>query len=1321
MAGFSIAATIIDQFVLAGKGEGATIASVIPLSPDEQNLAIGDDGSISGDTVLGKSPVQISYTIRNNEGLSPQATLTISIDWGSVGTYMANTVNVTATIGGSDVDIFPIANDESSAGIPMLESVNAFPLGVANTTGSRIRYTPPATIGATEARSFAVEYTGGNGVDSRAGQIVVNLQDAALSIPDVTAYPFFGQGPIDIDLFASQANRSDLSVISLSVPNLSTLTKSGGIVTVTPNVAYSGPTPVSEQVTVLVSDGASTVSVTLTLAYEAGQLTVDDQNLSTSYGGTAEFSVEPGLAVVSVSQPTLGSASFSGSQITWTAPESGSGAQFSEFTYTVENNAGIRATGFVVVSVGAGGLTVENQAITTLQSTEVTITPSVTGGTAPYEIAITGQPASGSAAVNGSNIVYTSSDFFTGNVTIEYQVTDLMNNQQSGTITVTIAAGSGSLIETGEALAITSSGATVALPVVDVAYDENGGSISIDQSAVPQPSGGVAVLSGDDILYTPNAAVNATTALNYSLTNGVAVPGSVSIEEYAAKDNSTDLDLVVSVGDLRPSGTPFRAVSVGTTILPGESSNYRFTCTGGGVLVVRSAGSLSGAVSSDSGWYIWERSPGGNWVQPFGSKIIGGERLVLRSGYEYQINHFTSGLEMLSGNASFVGLIYPDAPTLPRGGLTTTEDTSVTLDLNSVQTNGGTIFTQVDAADNGAFVIGTETYTPNLGYTGSDSFAIRAENADPERPSVFYTDTVIYQVQINAVSAGIETWQGRPAVIPITWPGAIDEWAVVFPDGDGHTEFYDKMYAHDLQAIEVMGRPDQATTFNVQHQFKSRIDGTLTGITTTPVVQNAYTLSQTFLSSEGNDIAAWVNNVALPGQYCRVQNDGTALNIPPLLRNNLADAPIAIICDDNVSWAEGCEIEADNVVIMGGSCIGSQGSPKRGFLRRAGCARNTIANIYFDHCISRFGAGVAGGVIETRFDAGDRNVTAYCSFSNSHSIDTRKWLQTPFTGGELQADSWGKYDREFRNVHNASYVNSAVNGQIGQGDNGHPVRASQGYDAHHSVMASVFRNIPSFHVESIANKIAGTRVHRILCTDCDATAIQRLGDDCIWTNNFFINCKEGMEISGPNAVIVNNVVVDPYNVAANDYRGFRIHQRSDQDTSQILNWYDGTDNAVIRHNTIRLNSNGAGTGSLVWFRHEFSQLLASAANLDFSNNTLWRSDAGPILLTDSTVSLVNPVIGGNQQGGDSAINNLLTNISGAPSGSGQLNQTVTITWRAGPVRNSNQETIAEVINNIANDTSVTGLSPTAEDWKFSAMDASGGIRGHVNPEVGAFV
>ncbi len=304
-----------------------------------------------------------------------------------------------------------------------------------------------------------------------------------------------------------------------------------------------------------VTIGAPTVTVNPAAATSAQVTTAYSQTFSAT-GGTAPYtyavttgtlpaglSLNASTGVLSGTPTTLGSSTFT---VRATDSSTGTGAPYS-------------GTRSYTITVGQVIGTAPAITATTMSTAPITLhaTANATGG--PFSsIAIVSPPASGTAVVNGLDIVYTPTPTTSGAVNFTYALINTAGTSAPIPVTVNVNAVP---IAVAQKQATTSSGQAVSVDLTEGAtggpftaatlvsvVPANAGTATIVQKAVQTPAGvrsPAAAASTYVLNFTPSGTYSGQAVLTYTLSNAFATstPATVQVSVAPRKDPSADPDV----------------------------------------------------------------------------------------------------------------------------------------------------------------------------------------------------------------------------------------------------------------------------------------------------------------------------------------------------------------------------------------------------------------------------------------------------------------------------------------------------------------------------------------------------------------------------------------------------------------------------------------------------------------------------------------------------------------------------------------------------------------------------------------------------------
>jgi len=448
---------------------------------DTFTYTVTDNGTTSGQPDPKSATGTVTVTVSSPNGNQPPVTNPITI---------TTTENVATTVTAASL----IANDtpgpanENSQTIAMTAAASASAQGgTVGLSNGMVMYTPPLNFSGSDSFTYTVTDNGTPPM-SAAGTVFVTV--TAVNQPPV-ANPDFLQTAEDVPLSVSvsvlvandspgPANESNqtLSVVSVSAASVQggTVVLSGGIVTYTPGLHFNG----SDTFTYVVTDNGTT-------------------------NGTADPRTATGtvtVTVTAVNQPPIANTD----------------------TLQTNENTPVTVAASVLLANDLPGPT--NESTQTLTVTSVTV-PSMTSGT---------------VVLDNGQITYTPPVNFSGTDTFAYTVTDNGTTGGSadpksttGTVVVTVLAvnqppvANPDFLTTAENAALTVSSTVLISNDTPGPVEESDQTLTIVSVSAASAQGGMVVLNGGSITYTPPQYFNGMDTFTYVVTDdgttaGVADP-----------------------------------------------------------------------------------------------------------------------------------------------------------------------------------------------------------------------------------------------------------------------------------------------------------------------------------------------------------------------------------------------------------------------------------------------------------------------------------------------------------------------------------------------------------------------------------------------------------------------------------------------------------------------------------------------------------------------------------------------------------------------------------------------------------------------------
>ena len=416
------------------------------------------------------------------------------------------------------------------------------------------------------------------------------------------------------------------------------------------------------------------------------------------------------ISVIGVDQPANATVEFDASSVTYVPNPSFYGTE--EFAYTISDGRGLQATAYVQVTVNGRpvlGDDIFPVAIAGTTSLDVLANDSDPDGDS-FSISMFTQPSQGTVEMQGQVLAYTPPDGFRGNQLFTYTVEDL----RGGVATASVTGRVSSPPVTGADNVLTQEDEAIEIAVLSNDSDPEMDVLAI--SNLTQPTNGIArATTTGTITYTPNLGFTGSDQFYYSVTDGNlnVATGTVTITVngrpvlgadlvYASVD--TTIDIAVLDNDSDPEADALSVVAVETP--------------------------------------------------PSGTATIAGSNLVRftpATGFRGAVRFAYTVMDARGGQANAqIEVVVNSAPLAVNDNATTQQDTVATVSVlanDSDPDNNRLFVSGAQPGTNGVVNINSDntvTYTPNLGFYGSDSFVYTIDDGRQG------TATAIVSIVINS-------------------------------------------------------------------------------------------------------------------------------------------------------------------------------------------------------------------------------------------------------------------------------------------------------------------------------------------------------------------------------------------------------------------------------------------------------------------------------------------------------------------------------------------------------------------------------------------
>ncbi|BCL76177.1 hypothetical protein JHS3_19130 [Jeongeupia sp. HS-3] len=537
--------TAYSQTVSASGGVAAYAYAVSNGSlPSGMNLNAGS-GAITGTpTAAGSFSFTVTATDANGFTKGQGYSVTVaapsiavapaSLPAGQVGSAYSQTASAS---GGTAPYVFGISAGSLPTGLSLDPSSGAI-------TGT------PTAVGTFNFTVQATDSTGGGAPFSGSKAYTVTINPLApvagalsLTVPYNTAIP--------IDLAASISGGAASGVTVSTAPGHGTTTVSAAVVTYTPTAGYSGTDSFSYTATNVSGTSVATVSLIVNpQATIAGAVTATVAFNSSNNPIALKLAGGVAVSVAVATAPSHGTASVSGTTISYTPTAGYSGTD--RFSYTATNASGQSAPATVDITVNPA-LPAPQPATTTIASNSgSTVIPLLIDGGPVVSVTVVSPPRHGTLNVTGlganrkvlasvtdagsgaPSVSYTPNPGFVGTDSFSYTASNAAGTSAAATVTLQVTPPPPVLAPVS---ATTVSGAPVTL---DVTAGASGGPFT-GLALVTPPANGTAEVRGLTIVYTPPPAFAGVVTIGYALSNAWGTTrGTATVTVNARPDPSKD-------------------------------------------------------------------------------------------------------------------------------------------------------------------------------------------------------------------------------------------------------------------------------------------------------------------------------------------------------------------------------------------------------------------------------------------------------------------------------------------------------------------------------------------------------------------------------------------------------------------------------------------------------------------------------------------------------------------------------------------------------------------------------------------------------------
>ena len=483
-----------------------------------------------------------TYTVSDSNGNSDTATVTINVNAPENSAPIAVDDSATTTIGQS-VALTTLSNDSDPDNDTLtIIDVEDPAHGSVVVSGGQIIYTPDPGFVGTDTFNYTI--SDGNGHTATATETVIvkgttpPQNVAPVAENDVTSV-VCGTSPITLDVLAndSDADGDTLTITKVTNGQYGTTRIIKNKVVYTPNGSGCGKT---DSFTYTISDGnghTTTAAVQVNMsdtqntapdAVDDTRTTSLDQPVTINVLGNDTDPENDPLTITAFTQGTQGgTVTKTGDGKLLYQPKAGF-VGTDTFTYTISDGHGGTDTATVTVIVKG------NDPLPKAYDDDVimeTCTPKLINvldndnqGSGNATVAVTKAPLHGSYEIKADgSILYWANDYYVGNDSFEYTITDSNGNSSTATVSITVKAtntcGTGNTAPIAiDDNATTWQGEPVALDTLANDSDPDNDPLTIIN--VQAPANGIAEVMDGQIVYQPNPNFVGTETFTYTISDG---------------------------------------------------------------------------------------------------------------------------------------------------------------------------------------------------------------------------------------------------------------------------------------------------------------------------------------------------------------------------------------------------------------------------------------------------------------------------------------------------------------------------------------------------------------------------------------------------------------------------------------------------------------------------------------------------------------------------------------------------------------------------------------------------------------------------------
>ena len=448
-----------------------------------------------------------------------------------------------------------------------------------------------------------------------------------------------------------------------------------------------------------------------------------------------------GLTVTNVTQPANGSVTIANNSIVFTPNQGFTGTD--SFIYTVTDSNGNSSQATVTITV-TPQVTVNNVAPVAQDDTATTtsltnavgqpVTIDVLANDSDADgdsLTITSitPPSNGTASIVNGQVIYTPATGFVGTDTFTYTISDGNGHTTTATVSVVVSAATGNnTAPVAQDDNATSNGSAVTINVTNNDTDPDQDTLTL--VSVTQPSNGSAIINNGQVVFTPNPGFVGTDTFTYTISdgNGHTATANVSVIVVSTGVGNTNIAPVAQNDTTTVVNAP--AVNVTINVLANDTDADGDTLT-----LVSITQPNNGSANITNGQVVYTPNAGFTGTDTLTYTISDGN------------GHTTTATVTIIVTGRNIAPVAQDDTATSDGNPISIN----VLNNDNDADNDLLIITNISQPVNGTATIsnGEVLYTPNQGYTGSDSFTYTISDGNG------HTTTANVTVDVTAVRANV--------------------------------------------------------------------------------------------------------------------------------------------------------------------------------------------------------------------------------------------------------------------------------------------------------------------------------------------------------------------------------------------------------------------------------------------------------------------------------------------------------------------------------------------------------------------------------------